>query len=39
SHESIRSYSKPTDDQQLNFTTILIPNATIDDNFEEFYFI
>ncbi|CAG8820194.1 23961_t:CDS:1, partial [Gigaspora margarita] len=37
SREGIRLYSKPTDDQQLNSTTMLIPNATVDDNLEEFY--
>ncbi|CAG8793891.1 5936_t:CDS:2 [Gigaspora margarita] len=35
--EGIRSYSKPTNDQQLSSTATLIPYAAIDEDLEEFY--
>ena len=37
SRESIRSYSKPTDNQQLNSVASLIPFAAIEEDLEEYY--
>ncbi|CAG8478689.1 6514_t:CDS:2 [Cetraspora pellucida] len=37
SYEGIRSYSKPTDDQQLNSVASLILFAKIEEDLEEFY--
>ncbi|CAG8796437.1 43902_t:CDS:2, partial [Gigaspora margarita] len=37
SRESIRSYSKPTDNQQLNFVALLIPFAAIEKDLEKYY--
>ena len=37
SHEGIRSYSKPTDNQQLNSVASLIPFAAIKEDLEEYY--
>ncbi|CAG8669150.1 34560_t:CDS:2 [Gigaspora margarita] len=37
SHEGIRSYSRPTDDQRLNAVATLIPFAMVEEDLEEYY--